>query len=266
MNLLVDDTAHPVVLFAWMAKHHGHDWMGWGPATLRQTLSAEHGVTISTKNTAKLLAAAALATRDEFWEHWTTFHFLAQALNNEPPMAESLQEHSVGQLMAAVDDALFLRASLSSLVPTPPFAEDVARYVAAQALAQGAWWLPAPLAFANEYAGGKHYHCNECGNEAEVTFNDGFCDVCVDRWDTSGLRKWEPDPDIVARGQGRDIEIKWKNPQDAVEKRWNAVKNQQDPAFDPASQVDNCVARLFLGQAYVDARRKNRDAGLAAVA
>ena len=84
-ELFTDEQAHPIVLLRTLTKKYGVDWMEWPPSVLKQTIDKDFGVSIARVNVAKALAAAAIATRDEFWQSWETFHFLCQALNNNIP-------------------------------------------------------------------------------------------------------------------------------------------------------------------------------------
>lgn len=258
MKFLTDDTTSPVVLFFYCTKKYGHEWMKWMPEVLKRTLEVDHpGVVLSKKALNRLLAAGIVATRDSFFEDWEPFHFLTQALVLGVPTADTMQEHSVGEMMAAVDDAIYLRDHLSKLVARPSFSDTVARYIAAQALNQGVWYLPAPLDFASDYAGMKRYRCRDCGHEGEIFANDGLCDVCTERFDTDSLRSFKPSTDTAVRGLGQNIQIFFKNPQDGVKARLRAL--QQNPASFNGSQDDVCAARLLEAIDYMNYRRIQRD-------
>jgi len=258
VKLLTDDTTSPVVLFFYCTKKYGHEWMKWAPEVLKRTLELDHpGVVLSKKALNRMLAAAVIATRDSYFEDWEPFHFLTQALILGTPTADTMQEHSVGEMMAAVDDAIYIREHLSKLVARPSFSDTVARYVAAQALNQGVWYLPAPLDFASDYAGMKRYHCRDCGHEGEIFANDGLCDVCTERFDTDSLREFKPSTSTVARGLGKNTQIIFKNPQDGVKVRLRAL--QQNPASFNGTQDDVCAAKLLEAIDYTNHRRVQRD-------
>lgn len=229
--------------------------MEWPPSVLKQTVEADFKVNIARVNIAKALAAAAVATRDEFWQNWETFHFLCQALNNNIPDHESLQEHSVGQLMVAVDIATQIRKELGDLSHLPEFSEEVARYVAAQALYQGVWYLPSPLEFAAKYAAKRTYKCRDCGSEGEVIFDDGLCDTCVDRFDTDNLRDWKPNDQMLKRGWGKNLEIFEKNPTDKVKARLDKVLISPSTTLQE-NKTDICTAKLLVALRYMSARRQ----------
>ena len=264
MKLLTDAQAQPVALFFALTKKYDHAWLEWLPATLKVTVDSDFGIKMPTLNMSKALGAAALVTHNSFWTEWEVFHFMVQALNGQAPTAHQMQEHTVGQMMAAVDDANYLREHVSGLIPHPPFSDAMARYIAAQALAQNVWWLPEPLAFASGHASGEWYRCKDCGNESEVLFDDKHCDVCTDRFSTEGMGSWVKDPELVKRGVGKNIEFFFRNPPDEVKARYNSVVGQENPTLT-GSQTDTCVGRLLYARHYVAARRALRTAQLAAL-
>ena len=255
-QLLTDEQAHPIALMREMIRRYDLDWMGWMISVTRRTLKVDLGVDIARVNLQKVMAAAAVATRDEFWDDWEHFHFLAQALNNNIPDAQIHKELTLGQLMTAVDIARAIRKELGSLSFQPKFNEEVSRYVAAQALNDGVWYLPEPLAFAQRYAAGKRYRCRDCGNDAEVVFEDGLCDHCVDRYDTSSLSTWEPDPELLAKGWGKNIEVYERNPTAKVAKRYAQVLMSSRGPVLQENETDICVARLLVAQEYMGERRR----------
>jgi hypothetical protein len=262
LNLWTDERSLPIPLFAALTKRYGHDWLDWVPDVLSQTVEQDFRTTISKRNIVKALSAAAVASQDEFWNSWEHFHFLVQGLNFGVATTEHMQEHSVGEMMVAVDDAMWLRHKVASVVPVPEFSDALARYVAAQALAGGVWWLPEPLAFASDHASGKWYRCKDCGNESEVLFNDGLCDSCVHRFNTDQLGAFRPDPALVARGVGKNIEFfwKWGDPV-PVRERFEKLRKVEDPVLEE-NRVDVCVARLLDGLHLVEARRQAGDDAL----
>lgn len=258
MRLLSDDSTSPVVLFFYCTKKYGYEWMKWAPEVLKRTLEMDHpGVVLSKKVLNRSLASAVIATTDSFFEDWEPFHFLTQALVLGTPTADTMQEHSVGEMMAAVDDAIYIRDHIGKLVARPSFSDTVARYVAAQALNQGVWYLPAPLDFASDHAGMKRYRCRDCAHEGEIFTNDGLCDVCTERFDTDSLREFKPSTNTAVRGIGRNTQIFFKNPQDGVKVRLRAL--QQNSASFNGTQDDVCAARLLEALDYMNHRRVQRD-------
>jgi len=253
-ELLTDEQAHPIALLRFLTKTYGSGWMEWPPSALKQTIRKDFKVAIARVNVAKALAAAAVATRDEFWQDWETFHFLCQALNNNIPTHEELTEHTVGQMMVAVDMAHQIRKELKDLSHEPTFSEEVARYIAAQALFQSIWYLPTPLGFAAPFAAKRWYKCKDCGNEAEVLFDDGLCDSCIERFDTTELGSWKPNPALIKKGWGKNIKITEKNPTEPVRKRLEKVLQSPKTVLHE-NRTDVCVAKLLVALNYMAHRR-----------
>jgi len=237
-----------------LTDKYGIDWMGWQPSVLRKTIEDDFHVAIARVNLSKAMAAAAVATRDEFWKELEHFHFLCQALNNNVPIADEMQELTVGQMMVAVDMATEIRKELKDLGHRPKFSDEVARFVASHALNQGVWYLPPPLDFASDLAAKKRYRCKDCGNEGEVLFDDGLCDVCVERFDTERMGAWRPNNALVAKGRGKNVEFFERNPTREVKATLDRVL--KDPNAElKENRTDICVARLLVALRYVGHRR-----------
>lgn len=262
-KLLTDHTSPPVELVRALTARYGVEWFSWPYSVIRRTLEKElHGAAVhATEPTEtdvsaiperamhRVCALAAVTLQDAFWEHWEHFHFLAQALNGDVADFRSHRPLTIGQMMLAVYTAEQVRKDLGTLSHVPAFSEEVARYVAAQALAQSVWYLPPPLDFAEKYVAGRRYRCKDCGNDSEVLFDDGLCDVCVHRFDTSALGAWEPDPALVAKGWGKHIELYERNPSESVAKRLRDVAQHPDRTLQE-NAVDICVARLLAATQY----------------
>lgn len=247
MSIFTEDQTPVIVLLRVLTAKYGPAWMQWAPAVLRQTLEADLPEGVSRLTLAKALAGAVIAMRSSFWESGPAFLFLSQALSNRIPNAESMPEFSVGQLMIAVDTALHIRKDLGDLAPAPPFSEEVAKTVAAQAKAAGVWYLPAPLEFAAEYAAGRSYRCRACGNIGTANKDfDGICDACSGRFEVGGMSQltaWRPDPRYVE--EAKKTTIFEKNPTEGPKKLLEQVLSGKDVTV-PESQDGACVARLMV--------------------
>lgn len=254
-ELLKNEQAHPIVLMRELTRFYGVEWMRWMMTVLRRTLEKDFDVAPAKINLDKAKAAATVAMQDTFWKKWEHFHFLCQALNNNRPDHQSHKEFSVGQMMVAVDIATTIRKELGKLSYEPTFSDEVARYVAAQAKNAGVWYLPDLLSFAAVHASGKRYRCRDCGNDSEVLYDDGLCDHCIERFDTSRLGSWEPNWELVAKRRGRNIEIYEKNPTARVKARLEKVVASPNITLQE-NQVDVCVAKLLVALQYVAHRRK----------
>lgn len=249
VRLVEDEAGAPLPLMKALTAHYGVEWLGWSYDTLRMTLERELHVAVPARVLNRAMSMAAVALQDAFWLEWEHFHFLVQAINGDVPDALNHKELTVGQMMLAVRTAEQVRQELGRLSYTLPFSEEVSRYVAAQALHQSVWYLPAPLEFAAHHASGLRYRCKDCGNDSEVLFDDGLCDVCVHRFDTSSLGAWEPDPALVAKGWGRRIEFYEKNPTAAVRKRLAEVRARPNVTLQE-NPTDVCTARLVAALQY----------------
>lgn len=260
-KLLTNEQTHPVVLLHIMLQKYGHDCLQWPPSVVKASVENDFGVRMAAVNVHKFLAAGVVATRDEFWTEWEHFHFLCQALDGSMPNSEEVHEHSVGQMMVAVDIANHIRESLKSLTAHPPFSEEVARYVAAQALNSGVWFLPPPLSFAAHFAAKKWYKCRDCGEESEVVFDDGICDYCTMRFDTDRLGSWRPNPHLLKKGWGKNIEIFEKNPTKKVKAKFEKLLGNSDTLLSEG-QTDICAARAYAATGHMESRRKELRMGL----
>ncbi len=253
--LLVDEQAHPLALLRLLVGKYGKEFLSapWSMSVVRKSVEADFEVELPEINLHKILAAVAVATQDSFWEHWEHFHFLVQVLSNNVPDPATHHELSVAQMMVAVDIASTIRAELATLSHQPAFSEELGRYVAAQALQAGVWYLPPPLAFAEHHAAGKSYKCRDCGNVSEIVFDDGFCDICTDRFNLSSMAGWTPDLKLVGKGWGKNIEIFEKNPTRGVRERFAAALQKRITLQE--NRDDICAAKLLVAVHFVEKRR-----------
>ncbi len=253
MSLFKDEQAHPLVLLRSYLTKFGGEALEWEPPVVRRSIEDETGTSLARINLIKLLAAMVIANRDSFWKEWETFHFLSQALNNNVPSLSTIQNQTVGQLMTAADIATSIREDLGDITNVPTFSEEVARYVAAQALEAGIWYLPEPLSFANKYTSGKMQRCRVCANVEEQQV-DELCSFCTDRYSTESLLKFEPSESLVSQGHGKEVTLFEKHPSEPVRKRFEAALTKDLPLKE--TQVDICVARLLAGVRYMSHRRE----------
>ena len=252
---LTDEQTHPIILLRILTKKYGVDWMEWPPSVLKKTLNDDFKVPIARINVAKAMAVASIATRDEFWTKWETFHYLTQALNNNIPHLTEMQDLGVGQMMVAVDIASTIRKELKELSSEPEFAEDVARFIAAQAKHDGVWYLPEPLEFAAAYAAGKWFSCPDCGSEGEVIHDDGVCDICTDRLSTESLGSWVSHPELLKKSWGKSIKTFEKNPTAKVKSRLEKALASPNVTLHENS-ADICAVRLIVALNYMGKRRE----------
>lgn len=253
MSLFKNEQAHPLILLRKYLGMFGIDALEWEPPVIKSAVEDETGTSIARINLLKLMAAIAVANHDSFWKDWQTFHFLTAALNNNIPSAAVLSDQSVGQMMTAVDIANTIRKDLGEATSVPSFSEKVARYVAAQALESGIWYLPAPLEFANKYCAGLMQRCERCGNEEERQ-DDGLCSYCTERYSMDSLQKMEPDPDLAEQWDSSKVKPFTLYPYKGVSQRLTQALTRRDVVLGE-TQDDICAAKLLTGLEYMSYRR-----------
>lgn len=253
-TLLKDEQAHPLILFIIMTQLFDVDWLTWTPSVLRKSIERTRSINPAKINIHKAMASAAVAKQESFWTEWEHFHFLTQALNNNVPDPQTHHPLTVAQMLSAATIAAEIRKSLKELTYVPEFSEEVLRYIAAQALNQNIWFLPAPLDAANKYTSGLRYKCNDCGNDDELVFDDKLCSVCIDRFNTESLGAWEPDAQLIAKGRGKNTTIYERNPISKVKARLEQWRLRPTSITLGENRVDVCVARLIVALNYVNYR------------
>ena len=251
---------HPLsVVRAVLALTGDPMWLSWAPRPLRVTLESLAGAPLPDATWNIVMATQTVISRDDFWRRWEHFHAICESLNGRPPAMDHLQHPTVGEMMVAVDGAMLARMEMHIGVPT--YSEEVARYVAAQALHQDVWVLPEPLHFAAPYATKRYYHCNDCGYEAEAFHHDGLCDVCTDRLEGHHLANWDPNAALVEKGRGRNIVWHEKNPGSAVWLEMEKLANQ--PKYElPETRAGIGAARVLLALNFLQLRREQAGRGL----
>lgn len=253
MSLFKDEQAHPLVLLRKYLSMFGVEALEWEPEVVKLAVQDETGTSIARVNLMKLLAAITVANHDRFWSDWQTFHFICQALNNLIPSAGSMHDHSIGQMMVAVDIANEIRKDLGPASRVPEFGERVARYIAAQAQESGIWYLPAPLDFANRYAAGFMQECTRCGNEEEIQL-DGLCSYCTDRYNVDSLQKMEPNPVLAKKFDASKVRPFILYPYHKVQSRLAEARKKKDVVLGETPE-DVCAARILTGLEYMEHRR-----------
>lgn len=256
-RVLVDPQSPPLEVLRGMVSRYGAEWTTWPYSAIKSTLEDEllpavrvTGVDgIPEWAVQRACAVGAVALQDLFWTEWEHFHFLTQALNGDVADHANHRELSVGQMMLAVNAAESARRELGHLSVVPAFDDEVARYVAAQALNQGVWYLPPPLDFAAKYAAGTRYVCSDCGEDQEHVHDDHICDHCTHRHDTSQLGAWTPDPDVLAAGIGANIHVYQRNPSLPVAEQVELHLAHPDRAFLQTADAA-CAAKVLAALDY----------------
>lgn len=261
-RILGHHDAHPVILASLATKAFQEQWLEWEPEVLWFECQKELGAllsdftgrrvnaSISNLNRNKLQAVRTLLLTDGFWDAWEVFAPTLQALNNNIPVFNVLQKPSLAQLMAGVD--------MAGQVRERAFSDEVSRFVAACALDEGVWYLPAPLAFAQVAAARPHYRCLDCGNEDEIDPRDLRCDSCSGKFSAD----WDPHtfnfrPARGLESEGKKVETFLKNDPRGPAARWAEVG--ESPADDVELQEvpsDIVCAKLLVARDYMRLRRQ----------
>ena len=187
------DAPHPVsVLHAATAATGTKEWLMWAPETVQRALKASGASDAAIRSA---LAVQTVATREGFWNNYHQHHLLAQALCGLPFHTGQMDELPLRVLYLAVDGAIEVRHALGISIPV--FSDEVAAYVAAQALRNQIWLLLDVLAFAQPHATKRRYHCTVCGSDGPVWVEDGYCDVCSKRFTTEHLNEPLPSAEAV---------------------------------------------------------------------
>lgn len=249
------EQAHPIALFRDVLKRYGIECIEWEMPVFKRTLEKDLKTSVANINLHKIMAAITVADTDRFWDDWHVFHFVAQCLNNNVPVSSHIQDFSVGELMVAVDIANSIRKELGKLSHVPEFSEEISKFVAAQALEAGIWFLPEPLEFAQAYACKRMSVCKDCGNQQfYVEKNDKLCSVCTEKYDTESLKNFKADRKKILQGKGSNTVIVEKNPTAPVVKVLDQYLMGRIKEF-PVNPQSICAAKIVVGLEYLTMRR-----------
>lgn len=251
--LFRQEGVHPLLLLREYLKMFGAGALEWEPPVIKKSIEDRTKDNISRVCLLKLFAAITVANHDNFWTSWETFHAVSQALAGKIPTVSHIDNQSISDLFRAVHCAEVIRADLGSLGDMPEFSEEVRRYMAAQLHESGIWYAPAPLDFLNPLLSGTTQVCGECGNEEEPK-EDGLCSYCTDRYNTDDLLKFEPDPDLARKFNGKKVRVTQKFPTAGVQKSLARAQSSANPEFRETSD-DICASRILDGLEDLDAYR-----------
>lgn len=250
------EQAHCIALFRDVIGRYGPECLEWEMPVFKRTLEKDLKTSIASVNLHKIMAAIAVADTDRFWNDWQVFHFVTQCLNNNIPVASHIQDFSVGELMVAVDTANTLRRELGKASYVPEFSEEIAKFIAAQALEAGVWFLPEPLEFAQAYAAKRTCVCKDCGNhQSYITKNDKICYVCTEKFDSESLKSFKADRGKLLKGKGTNTVVIEKNPIAGVASILDKYLMGIITEFD-VSPDSICAAKLVVGLEYLTMRRQ----------
>ena len=243
-EIFKDEGTHPIVILKSYLSMFGPEALEWEPVVIKRSVEDRTQVNISRVAFLKLLSAIAVANHDRFWDSWQTFHTVCQGLNGKIPTVAHLDDHSIGEMMVAVDVANQIRRDLGPATNLPDYAEEVQRYIAAQLLDSGIWYAPEPLEFVNELISGVTQICDVCGNE-ESPKPDGLCSYCTDRYNCDSLMKLEPCPDLKKKYDGSQVRTVQKYPTAGVQKSLVDLLTGKRVAKETADDI--CAFKLATG-------------------
>lgn len=257
-NIFTHFDAHPVVLDLALLKAFGVDWFSWDSSTLYQEIQRVFSSQISEHARAKIQAIKTLHVSDKPWTSWQVFEKVIQALNSSIPRWEFMQAPSLDQLFAGIDIMTSIRPEI--------FDDEVKAYIAAAVLNEDVFFVPPPLDFAQVEVSHPRYVCLDCGSEDSALFHDGICDTCSQRFDPENGFSFQPDPDLIRDGKGKNVKLVLQFDPDPIETRWNEVKDTPTKDVDlQESQVDVQVAKLLLSRDYMNIRRRQLSEQLVAL-
>ena len=250
-----NENLHTITIVKALLAKYGPECVDWEPVVVQKSMYDDFKA--AKLNVYKALAGLAVLQNDRFWSDWQTFQFLAQAFNNLMPSAHTIQELSVAQMMVAVDTANQLRESMKSISYVPEYSEEVAKFIASQALNQGVWFLPSPLDFASNYASKTIIQCQDCGNEEFLDDEeDDICPVCSGKYDLTNLGSVTHSEERLKRGFGKNTRIVTKYPTLKVQKALQKLLTGAPVSLSEEDQDDVCAARLYTSVKYFLKRRE----------
>lgn len=248
-NVFTHHDTHPVVIDLALLKAFGVDWFGWETPTIYQEIQRVFASQISEHARAKIQAVKTLHITDKPWTSWQVFEKVIQALNNNIPRWEYMQAPTLDNLYAGVDIINSIRPEV--------FDDEVKGYIAASVLNEDVFYVPAPLDFVQVEVSHPRYECLDCGSQDSALFHDGICDTCTNRFDPESGFSFQPDPELVRQGKGKNVKLILQFDPDPIEKRWNEVKDKPSKEVDlQETQVDVQVAKLLVARDYMNIRRR----------
>jgi hypothetical protein len=241
--------AHPVAITIVLLEKFGVDWFEWEPEALKsEILQTFKATSVSEHNWQKIQAIRTLTRSTNFWEEWSAFEKVIQALNNNIPRFDIAQRCTMSQMMAGVD--------IANQIRDESYAEEVQRYIAACSLDEGVTYLPSPLDFAQRILSSPMYRCKICGN-IDADDLDGRCDFCTGRFTDEHPLNFKPNPKLPG-SVGREIERYLLRDPSVIEARYKEVlaAGYSNVKFDDNSNEDVQALKLVVASEYMNDRRK----------
>lgn len=257
-NLFTHQDTHPLVLDFALLKTFGLEWLGWESVTVFQEIRRVFSTEISEHARSKIQAIKTLHVSNAPWNSWQVLEKVIQALNNNVPKWEVMQAPTLDQMFAAID--------IMDMIERGTFSEETKMYLAAAVLNEDVFFVPPPLDFFQAEVAQPKWVCKDCGNEDSALFHDGVCDTCTHRFSEENGLTFEPDPEAIAAGRGKNTTLKLTYDPDPVEARWEQVKNKPSKEVElEENQVDVQVAKLLVARDYMNIRRRQLQEQLTAL-
>jgi hypothetical protein len=248
-NLFTHHDTHPIVIDVALLKTFGLEWWAWEQETIEAEIQRLFKTQISEHAKAKIQTVKTLHVSNGPWESWHVFEKIIQGLNNNIPRWDLIQAPTLEQLYAGID--------IIDSIRREEFAEEVKQYIAAAVLHEDVFFVPAPLDFVQEFVSQPYFLCRDCGNADSALFHDGVCDTCTNRFDPERNLSMLPDPELLAAGKGKNLELKLKFDPDPIQTRWNQVKGTSTDKVElDEVQTDIQVAKLLIARDYMNIRRR----------
>ena len=242
-NLFSNPEAHPVVLDLALLKNLELDWFSWLPETLFKEIELTFKTSIAEVNKMRILAAQTLHVTDSFWDQWEIFEKTIHALSGSVPRVGIVQPPDLPMLLSAVSTANNIRKE--------EFSEEVGRYCAAVFLHENVHYAPPPMEFVQQFLSQPMYRCKDCDNtRSALPPWDGYCDSCIGRFTTDKAFSLRPDPEAVARGAGKNVEVFLAYDPSPVKQRFETLESAPESEFNPDVSEDIQAAKLVTAVDY----------------
>lgn len=233
--------AHPLALDVVLLKHFELEWLQWLPDTLFLEIEKTFTTSIAEVNKLKILASQTLHVTDAAWEEWEIFEKTVWALNGMVPRVDTIQPPDLPMLFAGV--------SMINDIRQESYGEEVSRYCAAVFLHEHVHYAPEPLTFCQQYLTQPTYKCKDCGQAGSALPPfDGMCWSCGGHFDSEHPFKFEPSPEAIRLGRGRNLEMGVTFDPEPAKKRFqelNAMPADQVAAAIREASEDLQAAKLI---------------------
>lgn len=249
-NLFTHGEAHPIVLDFALIRAFGTDWMFWEPETIWGEVMRTFKSSISEHARAKINTIKTIHVADGPWEHWQVTEKIIQGLNGNIPHWDVQQVPTLPQLFAAMD--------ILEKIRVRDFHDEVRAYLAAVVLHEEVTFVPPPLDFLQLEVSRPTYKCKDCGNVENALHHDGICSSCAGKFDPEQGLSMRPNPEKLAAGRGKNLEMLLTTNPAAVAKRWVDVmhKPTHEVLLLEDNEVDAQIGRLLDSRDYLNVRRR----------